>query len=59
MKEHHLTQIMHDKALRLINTSAFTRTELSKKLDMTRTTLNTRLEKKNWKVGELYILMAI
>lgn len=52
-------EVMHDKALRLINTNAITRTDLSKKLDMTRTTLNTRLEKKNWKVGELYILKSL
>ncbi|MCP4987280.1 MAG: hypothetical protein GY928_14875 [Colwellia sp.] len=59
MKEE-LKRVMHDKAIRLINTGLMTRTELAEvKLGISRTTLNTRLEKANWRIGELYILKSL
>jgi predicted DNA-binding protein (UPF0251 family) len=54
-----LKQIMHEKAVRLINYGRITKVDMSKKLDISRGTLDTRLEKANWKIGELYILKSL
>jgi len=54
-----LKKIMHQKALRLINTGLITKVELSQKLDVARGTLDSRLKNANWKIGELYILKSL
>ena len=50
-----LTKRMIEK----IQQGLITKTELAKRLGIARVTLNTRLEKSNWKKSELYLLSKI
>lgn len=58
-KQLSLKEKMHLKAVRLIDTGAMSKTELADKVGIQRATLYTRLEKMNWKIGELYVLQSI
>lgn len=42
-----------------LNGGLITKMELSKKLGISRVTLDTRLSKNNWKKSELYLLKSI
>ncbi len=47
------------KAKNMLDTGEFTKDELSKTLDISRPTLDTRLKEENWKKGEIVIIKAL
>ena len=48
-----------DRIKEKLNSGLITKTELSKTLGITRVTLDTRLNKNNWKKSELYLLNKV
>ena len=48
-----------EKIKGLLGRSEITKFDLAKKLEIARVTLDTRLEKRNWKKGEILIIKSL